>query len=80
MTPVPRPRVAVVGHVEWLTHGRGRMPLPGEITYLTEPIDEPAGGGGVSAVQVAKLGAECLYYTALGGDWVGRRAGEVLEP
>ena len=79
MTPVPHPRVAVVGHVEWLTHGVGRMPLPGEITYLTDPIDEPAGGGGVSAVQVAKLGAECLFYTALGGDWVGRRAGEVLE-
>jgi ribokinase len=79
VTPVPRPRVAVVGHVEWLTHGRGRMPQAGEITYLTEPIDEPAGGGGVSASQVAKLGAECLFYTALGDDWVGRRAGEVLE-
>ena len=77
--PVPRPRVAVVGHVEWLTHGRGRMPQAGEITYLTDPIDEPAGGGGVSASQVAKLGAECLFYTALGDDWVGRRAGEVLE-
>jgi ribokinase len=79
MTPVPRPRVAVVGHVEWLTHGRGRMPLPGEITYLTDPIDEPAGGGGVSAAQVAKLGAECVFYTALGRDHVGRLAGEVLE-
>lgn len=79
MTAVRRPRVAVVGHVEWLTHGRGRMPLPGEITYLTDPVDEPAGGGGVSAAQVVKLGAECLLFTALGSDWVGRRAGEVLE-
>jgi ribokinase len=55
------------------------MPQAGEITYLTDPVDEPAGGGGVSAAQVAKLGAECLLYTALGSDWVGRRAGEVLE-
>ena len=63
-----RPRVAVVGHSEWVTHGIGPMPRPGEITYLAEPFDEPAGGGGVSAAQVAKLGAECLFFTALGDD------------
>jgi len=68
------PRVAVVGHVEWLTHGLGTMPGPGQITYLTEPFDEPAGGGGVAAAQVAKLGAECLFYTALGSDEAGRSA------
>lgn len=79
MTAPPRPRVAVVGHVEWVTHGLGRMPAPGEITYLADPIDEPAGGGGVSAAQVAKLGADCLFFTALGDDAVGRRAGELLE-
>ena len=79
MSAAPRPRVAVVGHVEWLTHGLGRMPLPGEITYLTDPIDEPAGGGGVSAAQVAKLGAECLFFTSLGDDEIGRRAGVALE-
>ena len=54
----------------------GRMPAPGEITYLADPIDEPAGGGGVSAAQVAKLGAECLFFTALGDDEAGRRAAE----
>lgn len=74
-----RPRVGVVGHVEWLTHGRGVMPLPGEITYLAEPFDEPAGGGGVSASQVAKLGAECLFFTALGSDEAGRASAERLE-
>jgi ribokinase len=79
MSVAARPRVAVVGHVEWLTHGLGRMPGPGEITYLTDPIDEPAGGGGVSAAQVAKLGAECLFFTALGHDEAGRRTAEVLE-
>lgn len=68
------PRVAVVGHVEWITHGRGLMPRPGEIRYLADPFDEPAGGGGVSVAQVAKLGAEALFYTALGSDEPGRAA------
>lgn len=78
MSPVTRPRVAVVGHVEWVTHGIGLMPLPGEITYLEEPFDEPAGGGGVSAAQVPKLGAECLLFTALGTDHSGDAALERL--
>jgi ribokinase len=64
--------VAVVGHVEWVTHALGAMPRPGEITHLSDPFDEPAGGGGVSAAQVARLGAECLLFTALGSDWAGR--------
>jgi ribokinase len=72
------PRVAVVGHVEWLTHGRGLMPEPGIITFLEDPFDEPAGGGGVTASQVAKLGAECLFFTALGDDEAGRRSAELL--
>ena len=79
MSPVTRPRVAVVGHVEWVTHGRGVMPRPGEITYLEEPFDEPAGGGGVSAAQVPKLGAECLFFTALGSDPSGDTAVARLE-
>ncbi|WP_217913908.1 PfkB family carbohydrate kinase [Miltoncostaea marina] len=79
MSPVTRPRVAVVGHVEWVTHARGVMPLPGEITYVSEPFDEPAGGGGVSAAQVARLGAECLFFTALGDDGSGAQATARLE-
>jgi ribokinase len=66
-----RPRVAVVGHVEWVTHARGVFPAPGGITRVTDPFDEPAGGGGVSAAQIAKLGAECLFLTAVGSDWAG---------
>ena len=72
MSAPARPRVAVVGHVEWITHGAGLMPGPGEIRYLSDAFDEPAGGGGVSAAQVAKLGAETLFYTALGSDEAGR--------
>ena len=79
MSAATRPLVAVIGHIEWLTHGIGPMPLPGQITYLSEPFDEPAGGGGVSAAQVAKLAADCLFYTALGSDSVGAEAGRRLE-
>ena len=67
-------RVAVVGHVEWVTHALGRMPAPGGISYLTEPFEEPAGGGAVAAAQVAKLGADCRFFTALGDDEAGRSA------
>lgn len=79
MSPVTRPRVAVVGHVEWVTHGVGVMPGPGQITYVTDPFDEPAGGGGVSAAQVPKLGAECLFFTALGDDHSGDQAAARLD-
>jgi ribokinase len=74
-----RARVAVVGHVEWLTHALGVMPGPGEITALAEPFEEPAGGGAVVASQIAKLGCECVFFTALGADEAGRRAREGLE-
>ena len=62
------PRVAVVGHVEWVVHTRGALPPPGQIAFLDDAIEEPAGGGAITAAQVAKLGAECRFYTALGDD------------
>ena len=45
---------------------------------LTDPIDEPGGGGGIAAVQVAKLGAECHFFTAVGDDDTGRKCVERL--
>lgn len=71
-------RVAVVGHVEWVTHARGGFPGPGEITRVADPFDEPAGGGGVAAAQAAKLGAETHFFTALGSDDAGDRAAASL--
>ncbi len=60
---------------EWVTHGRGAMPRPGEITRLDRAVRRARrAAGGVSAAQVAKLGAECLFFTALGDD-CGRPAG-----
>jgi ribokinase len=70
--------VAVIGHVEWVVHARGPLPRPGEIAVLTDPLEEPAGGGGVSAAQVAKLGADCRFYTALAADEAAAESARLL--
>jgi len=62
------PAVAVVGHVEWITHALGELPHRGQIVRVADPFDEPGGGGGVAAFQVAKLGARSQFFTALAGD------------
>jgi ribokinase len=73
-------RVAVVGHVEWVEFARvDHVPAPGEIVHALETWQEPAGGGAVAAVQLARLGGECLFLTALGDDELGHRAARGLE-
>jgi ribokinase len=73
-------RAAVVGHVEWIEFGRvDHVPAPGEIVHVSETWQEPAGGGAVAAVQLAKLAGEATLYTALGDDEVGHRAKAGLE-
>lgn len=73
-------RVAVVGHVEWVSFGRvERIPRPGDIVHATEWWEEPAGGGSVVAVQLAKLAGDCTFYTALGDDAFGAQARTELE-
>ena len=60
-------RVAVVGHVEWVTFAAvERLPAPGDIVHATETWDEAAGGGGVAAVQLARLAGRCDFLTACG--------------
>jgi ribokinase len=62
-------RVAVIGHVEWVQHGRLHEPLEsGAIVQLYDTFEEPAGGGGVAARALPSLGAETRFYTALGAD------------
>jgi ribokinase len=51
----------------------------GEIGVLRAPFDEPAGGGAVSAVRLAELGARVTFFTALGGDERGDRTIDFLE-
>jgi ribokinase len=68
-------RVAVVGHVEWVEFAQvDHVPAPGEIVHALETWEEPAGGGAVAAVQLARLAGECLFLTALGDDELGHRA------
>ena len=73
-------QLAVVGHVEWVEFARvEHVPAAGEIVHALETWEEPAGGGAVAAVQLARLGGSCLFFTALAGDELGRRAREELE-
>jgi ribokinase len=74
------PRVAVVGHVEWVEFARvPHVPKPGEIVHATEWWEEVGGGGAVAAVQLAKLAGDAEFFTALGDDELGRHARERLE-
>jgi ribokinase len=73
-------RAAVVGHVEWVDFARvERVPAPGEIAHAREAWEEAAGGGAVAAVQLARLGAETTFFTALGDDDRGRAAVDQLS-
>jgi ribokinase len=68
-------RVAVIGHVEWCEFVRvERVPLAGEIVNGSSYVEEPAGGGAVAAVQMARLAGNCDFFTALGDDPVARRS------
>jgi ribokinase len=68
-------RVAVIGHVEWCEFARvERVPLAGEIAEAEPLLSEPAGGGAVAAVQLARLAGGCDFFTAFGDDAAARRA------
>jgi ribokinase len=68
-------RVASVGHVEWVQFARVQhVPRAGEVAHAEDPFEEPAGGGAVAAVQLARLAGEALLLTALGEDEAGRRS------
>ncbi len=69
------PQVAVVGHVEWVRFARvSHIPRAGEIVHARDPFEEPAGGGAVAAVQLARLAGASTLFTALGEDDHGRRS------
>jgi ribokinase len=73
-------RFAVVGHVEWVDFlAVGHVPIAGEIVSADDWWAEAAGGGAVSAVQLAKLAHGALFYTALGNDDLGRRSAAQLR-
>ena len=72
-------RVAVVGHVEWITFARvEQVPAAGGIAHASETWTGAGGGGGVAARQLAKLAGSCDLFVAFGEDEIADRAREEL--
>lgn len=70
----------MVGHVEWADFAVvDHVPVPGEIVQAEGVWNEPAGGGTVAAVQVAKLNGTCRFVTAVGNDRLGELVPVALE-
>ena len=70
----------MVGHVEWVRFAHVvHVPRPGEVVHALEPFDEPAGGGAVAAVQLARLAGSSTLLTALGEDELASRSVDRLR-
>jgi ribokinase len=54
------------------------VPRAGEIVHATDSFEEPAGGGAVAAVQLARLAGNSEFFTALGDDSHAARSVERL--
>ncbi|MDQ2761713.1 MAG: PfkB family carbohydrate kinase [Actinomycetota bacterium] len=66
--------------MEWVEFLRvARVPASGEIVHARGGFAEPAGGGGVAAVALARLAGRATLYTALGDDALGHRCADELE-
>ncbi len=64
-----------MGHVEWVQFARvSHVPCAGEVVHASDPFEEPAGGGAVAAVQLARLAGAASLVTVLGDDEYGRRS------
>jgi ribokinase len=73
-------RAAVVGHVEWITFVPvDHVPVAGEIVPAGVPWEDAGGGGAVAAAELARLGAQVTFFTALGDDEHGTRSRARLE-
>jgi ribokinase len=65
-------KCAVVGHVEWIDFIQVEgVPHSGEIVTALDGWTEAAGGGAMAAGEFLRLGAETVFFTALGGDEYG---------
>ena len=78
---LPPLRLAVVGHVEWVEFLEvDQLPSPGAIGHALRALQEPAGGGAVVAVQMARLQQQPVqFFTALGRDSLGEACVKRLE-
>jgi ribokinase len=67
--------VAVVGHIEWVQFARvPELPRAGAVVHATDVFEEPAGGGAVAAVQLARLAGAATLFAKLGRDEHGERS------
>ena len=71
----------MVGHVEWMEFlAVDQLPHPGTIGHALRTLQEPAGGGSVVAVQMARLQQQPVhFFTAIGRDSVGEACVKRLE-
>ena len=78
---LPKLKLAVIGHVEWVTFLKvDHLPIAGHISHAKDSFEEPAGGGAVVAIQLAKLlGSPVQLITALGNDSIGEKSFKRLE-
>ncbi len=78
---LPKMKLAVVGHVEWVDFLRvDELPKPGMISHSTSYLNAPAGGGAVIAVKLSQLLGQPIHFiTALGKDYVGRKSEKILK-
>jgi ribokinase len=73
-------RLGVVGHVEWADFVRvPHLPRRGEILHVSKHWQEPAGGGAMTAIQLARLAGSATLFTALGDDELGHRSERELR-
>ncbi len=78
---IPLLKLAVIGHVEWVTFlAVDKLPKAGVISHSKRYLEEPAGGGAVTAVALAKLTNQPVhFFTALGKDLLGEMSFERLK-
>ncbi len=72
---LPKLKLAVIGHVEWVSFiAVDQLPEAGKIGHSKHYFEEPAGGGAVVAVQLAKLTNQSIdFFTSLGKDQYGEQ-------
>ncbi len=78
---LPNLKLAVVGHVEWMTFlSVDEMPRAGIISHSRNCFSYPAGGGAVIAVELSRLLKQPVhFFTALGRDELGIKSLELLK-
>ena len=77
---LPKLKLAVIGHVEWVTFLKvDQLPLAGEISHAKDCFEDAAGGAAVAAVQMARLiNGPVDLITSLGNDDYGEKCYERL--